>query len=260
MHHAKTAFRSVVLFAFLGVLLIPAGASAVGRNRPLFAPPPPCQPVRVLPACPPPVHYYYLQTPTLAPPTVKPEPAKPAVPKAEVEPPPTIRPVVASPEPANPPTIPPTNLKFDPIPVPSAVPSPAIPSPALPPAIPGVPDFKPAEGQKVPPIVPPLSIPDLTSSTSKSSPLTGRTKAAVDVYPVDGAAPVSLEALRKVVFFNHADREVKLTLGGKTVTVPRKHSVTAEVPVEFVWRLDEEADRTTKIPVEAPGVDIVIRK
>jgi len=278
MRYAKKAFRSVVLFTVLGLLLLPDGASAIGRRRPLLnrAPQPVCQPVQALrPTCPPPVYYYYsYPQPQLAPPTVKPDPVKPGVPKATREAPPPIRPAAdATPVPAVPPmiekidslnlttpTIPPTNLKLDPIPFVPATPTPAVPAPSGP-AIPIIPEIKPSELPKAPaPVVPPLSIPDLLSTTSKSSPLTGAAKSVVDVYPVDGPAPSSPSALRKVVFFNHTEREVKLLVGSRSVLLPKKHSLAADVSASFEWKLDDEATRKTEIPTAAPGVDVVIRK
>ena len=274
MRHAKTAFRSVALLTVFGLFLVPEGASAIGRQRPWFAgpPKPACPPVQAYrPACPPPVYYYYCPQPPLAPPTVKPDPVKPATPKAALEAPSTIRPAGdATPIPAVPPTIvkseaptptiPPTKLRLEPSPIVPAIPSPAVPAPfgLLDPV---VPEIKPSDAPKIPPpLVPPLSIPDLSSSTSKSSPLTGRPKSVVDIFPVDGPAPESPSSLRKVVIFNHADRDVKLTLACRSVTLPKKHSITADVPASFEWKLDDEATRTIAIPTAAPGVDIVIRK
>ena len=126
---------------------------------------------------------------------------------------------------------------------------------------------------KIPPLIPRLSNPDVPpltipkvpvepaskgdTSTSKASPLTGAP--GVDVFPVAGPPPAGPTAKRTVGFFNHTDRDLKLTVEGDTVTLPRRHYVTAEVPATFAWKLDGD-ERRTEIPAAAPGVEVVIRK
>ncbi len=126
----------------------------------------------------------------------------------------------------------------------------------IPPLVPRLPD----------PDVPPLTIPQVPveprpaarPSTSKASPLTGSPR--VDIYPVDGPLPASPQARRKVGFFNHTDRAVRLTVEGETVTLPGRHFITAEVPARFAWRLNDGEERRTEVPTAAPGVEVVIRK
>jgi hypothetical protein len=126
----------------------------------------------------------------------------------------------------------------------------------IPPLVPRLPD----------PDVPPLTIPQLPveprpaarPSTSKASPLTESPR--VDVYPVDGPPPASPQARRKVGFFNHTDRVVRLTVEGETVMLPGRHFVAAEVPAKFAWRINGGEERRTEVPATAPGVEVVIRK
>jgi hypothetical protein len=94
------------------------------------------------------------------------------------------------------------------------------------------------------------------TSTSKASPLTDGAK--VEVFPVDGAAP-GPGSKRTVGFFNHTDRDLTLTVEGDTLTLPRRHFVSASVPLKFNWKLDGN-ERRTEIPASAPGVEVVIRK
>ena len=76
---------------------------------------------------------------------------------------------------------------------------------------------------------------------------------------MDGPPPAGPTAKRTVGFFNHTDRDLKLTVEGDTVTLPRRHYVTAEVPATFGWKLDGD-ERRTEVPAAAPGVEVVIRK
>lgn len=122
--------------------------------------------------------------------------------------------------------------------------------PAVVPPLKGVPD----------PTVPPLAIPtpalDTKSSTSRSSPLSDR---RADVVPVDGVA-ADPAGRRKVGFFNQSDRDVRLTVEGQAITLPKRHTVTASVPATFAWKLDDGPDEKTTIPGAAPGVEVLIRR
>lgn len=109
------------------------------------------------------------------------------------------------------------------------------------------------------PLLPPGPA-DGKKSTSKSSPLANMPRPVVDIYPVDGPPPASPAATRKVGFFNHTDRDLKLTVEGQAITLPKRHYVAAEVPASFDWTLGDGPKRQTAIPTAAPGVEVVIRK
>jgi hypothetical protein len=231
----------------------------------------------------------------LPPPTVRQEPSDPAEP-ARPEP---ATPGPAKPEPVIPkpvaPGAPPGNPSASAPAAPSVKPAafagpeaapagprpvpkgdvPRIEVPQVP--VPGAPAEKPKGGDaNIPPLVPrlqnpdvpPLTIPQLPveppaatgTSTSKASPLTGTAAPRGDVYPVDGPPPATPTARRRVGFFNHTDRDVRLTVEGQSVTLPGRHFVTAEVPAKFGWRLDGGEERRTEVPAAAPGVEVVIRK
>jgi hypothetical protein len=81
----------------------------------------------------------------------------------------------------------------------------------------------------------------------------------VDVYPVDGPPPAGPNAKRTVGFFNHTGRDLTLTVEGETVTLPRRHYISAGVSATFTWKLDGD-ERRTEIPAAAPGIEVVFRK
>lgn len=144
------------------------------------------------------------------------------------------------------------------------------------PQIPEATERSKSDEAKIPPLVPRLPMPDVPpltipqvpveskgedkggTSTSKSSPLTGSPR--VEIIPVDGPPPADPKARRTVGFFNHAGRDVRLTVEGETVTLPRQSYVAATVPAKFTWRFDGGKDRQTEIPAAAPGVEVVFRK
>lgn len=284
--------RQLFLLALVGLLLLPDWASAFGRRcwrRVCQAAPPvvyiaPCQPAfNPAPVDPTPPNYSLLPTPT-----VQPE-APPAQPKAavpETNPAPPPRPVspgvpmgrssseggapsdtkLATPRPAEPKNegvkIPAQNIPTDPAPTdkgstslsPSTTakkPEPTKRKPLI--------SSKSASGLPPLPLLPPGPA-NGTKSTSKSSPLTIKPRPVVDVYPVDGAPPASPSAKRKVGFFNHTDRDLQLTVEGRTITLPKRHYIAAEVPTTFDWKLDNGSKQHTEIPMAAPGVEVVIRK
>jgi hypothetical protein len=206
------------------------------------------------------------------------EPATPAKPE-----PPKTDPAPAAPRPVAP-GVPPGNATADPggpvkpaeFAKPEVAPqrksgAPKLELPQVP--LPGAASPSKDDDAKIPPLIPRLTNPDVPpltipkvpvdppargdTSTSKASPLTAAPR--VDVYPVDGPPPAGPTARRTVGFFNHTDRDLKLTVEGDTVTLPRRHYVTAEVPAAFTWKVDGD-ERRTEVPTVAPGVEVVIRK
>lgn len=208
----------------------------------------------------------------LAPPRVTIEPAAfaeptPEPPKTPAIPVPVPVPEIAKPAPlpvpeiAKPPV--PETPKFTPVAkpdvpqMPIAPPTPADPKDAdpikLPTFTPKIPDGGDTN-------LPPLKLPTLPNldppTTSRSSPLTG--SASVDIVPAEGKLPAN--GKRRVGFFNQTDRAVVLTVEGESVTLPGRHTITAEVPATFTWALDRGDPRSTTVPGGASGVEVVIRK
>ena len=116
------------------------------------------------------------------------------------------------------------------------------------------------------PSIPPLIVPNPTPNAgsqgrSQSSPLNAESaKLKIDSYPVDGAAPASPDSLRLVTFYNFSAKELTLTLAGKAVVVPSKHSVEAKLPAKFIWQIGDAVQQDGDIPLTAPGLEVVIGK
>ncbi len=114
----------------------------------------------------------------------------------------------------------------------------------------------------VPPLAAPAPIDVLPVPTeSKSSPLNSNLdQLKIDRFPVEGV-PVALpNLLRLVTFYNFSNRELTLTIAGREVVVPGKHSVEAQLPATFEWRIGDTLQVSGTIPDSATGLDIVIRK
>ncbi|MDB5311355.1 MAG: hypothetical protein JWO38_5557 [Gemmataceae bacterium] len=227
-------------------------------------------------------------TPTepAAPLTTRP-PTPPATPDPGVRPagadtpPPITPPKPDIPPPANPPPTKPPALVLPTIPgvtdtkptgptTPSAVPSPAPPAPDFGPAMPAKLPLPPepkkpdGPGDTLPPLtLPPESpaapsgvVPPAGPSTSRSSPLTGGVK--VQVFTAAGAPPSA--ATRKVGFFNHTDKDIDLVIEGRTVTLPRKSYIQAEVSPVFNWKRSDHPAETATVPDGAAGLDVLFRE
>lgn len=291
-------FRYLVVPVLMAVLLVPDWAEAIGRRNPMIArraqpvaysyPVQYSQPVYY---AAPPVQVYpasgcspCCQTTPAAPapkPTVVPERMEPAPvkPKSNVQSEPLAQPKAVEPEPSFKPAVASETLPAmkDPVPVvPVAKPKEADTIPLIPVAKPkedALPPLKfgtDPKKEELPklelpkfdvPAIPPLIEPEPAPkpSTVRSSPIADSIL-KVDLYPIEGTAPVSSTALRAVTFYNFSGRELTLTIDGKDVTVPSKHSVEANLPTKFAWKVegDEQVDGT--IPPTAPGLDIVIGK
>jgi hypothetical protein len=98
-------------------------------------------------------------------------------------------------------------------------------------------------------VIPPITLPP---TIAKSSPLAGGVK--VQVFAASGAA---VGTLRKVGFFNHTDRDLELVIEGKTVTLPKKSYLHAELPAKFTWKAAGSAANATSVPDGAAGVDVL---
>ncbi|HYH68679.1 MAG TPA: hypothetical protein VD866_28560 [Urbifossiella sp.] len=134
-------------------------------------------------------------------------------------------------------------------PIPSAVPTPA---PA--------PEADPKRGpESIPPLVLPPDLPSgpsgvIPPTTARSSPLAALPR--VEVFPAAGAAA---GASRRVGFFNHTDRAVRLVIEGRPVTLPAKNYLHAELAPVFRWSEAGGPARTTTVPADAAGVDVLFR-
>lgn len=114
----------------------------------------------------------------------------------------------------------------------------------------------------VPPLAAPAPIDVLpVPSESKSSPLNGDLgPLKIDRFPVEGAAQAPPNSLRLVTFYNFSSRELTLTIAGREVVVPGKHSVEAQLPTIFEWQIGDALQASGTIPGSATGLDIVIRR
>jgi hypothetical protein len=188
----------------------------------------------------------------------------PLVPEKKPDVIPSIPPLVPEKKPEVAPLIPPLvpakPVESTPPLVPPLVPSKPVES--TPPLVPPLVPAKPVEGTPpksststgdagFPPIIP-------TVSTSKASPIAGQP--VVQLITVDGPPPASPSAKRTVGFFNHTDKSIKLTVEGETVTLPSKHQVSATVPAQFSWKMDDGEMRKSEVPTAAPGLEVVIRR
>ena len=248
----------------------------------------PCLPsFEVLPYNSPPIHSTPLAAPTVTPETAKPEAAKPeaplpAPPKAPMPGVPPNRssldsgntetglnqvefviPNVASPTAATPQAETVTQPRSTPTIVVESVAPKTVEAKReaetlrIPPLIPRV----PGGDSSLPPLLVPTPVNDQPgTSTSRSSPLSNSRQTRYEVIPVDGVAPSSPSAKRSIGFFNHTQRDLQLTVEGQTITLPKRHSVTAEVPAKFTWKVDANLEQTTEIPLADPGVEVVIRR
>ena len=292
--------RQIIPLALIALTLLPDWATAFGKRQYPPCPPaptayltcppqvvilPPCLPsFEVLPYCPPSqgIPLTTLPAPTVTPETAKPESAKPETP-------------LPSPPKAPMPGLPPnrssldtgnseTGLKQAELVVPNLAnptaanpqSAPAVTEPLIVPPVRNVFEAKrEPETSRIPALIPrvpggdtslpPLLVPTPASdpsgtSTSRSSPLNASRRTGYDVIPVDGPAPATPSAKRSVGFFNHTDRDLQLTVEGQTITLPKRHSVTADVPAKFTWTLEGNLEQNTEIPLAAPGVEVVIRR
>jgi hypothetical protein len=158
------------------------------------------------------------------------------------------------------------------IPIPNVPSKPEVVSPPSIPVLPAPTKPKAGESPMLPPLrgipdptLPGLSLPppgsgDSAKSTSKASPLTITPRPLVDVIPVAGTPPSAPDSRRRVGFFNHTDRDLRLTVEGQSITLPRRHHIAARVPPRFVWKLEDGAEQKTEVPASAPGLEVVIRK
>jgi hypothetical protein len=192
-------------------------------------------------------------TPESAPPAAPPK-AEPVAPRLEFPTGPAPSPAGDSPKPG-------AEVKPPPLELPGAAAAVPAPAPAPDTLIPaaGVPALK------NPDALPPLTLPpdapvapDSSRSTEvKSSPLSGR-DLRVTVFPATGGAAAA--GLRKVGFYNHTTRDLALTVEGRTVALPAKTYLRAQLPPTFTWTCAGRPAARETVPADAVGVDVLIKE
>src|SRR5262245_40683691 len=137
----------------------------------------------------------------------------------------------------------------------------AVPVPAPPPDI-----LTPPGGgtSKDPNSLPPLVLPPespaepMKPSIAKSSPLTSGREMKVSVFTASGSRTAG--GLYKIGFYNHTDRSLVLTIEGKTVTLPAKTYLHAQVASTFTWKYGDKPATTANVPAGAAGLDVLFRE
>ncbi len=105
---------------------------------------------------------------------------------------------------------------------------------------------------------PPLAVPKAVEV--KSSPLSGgRKELPYELFPVAGAVS-GLDAKRAVTFHNFSGRDLLLTIDGKTVTLPAKHTLAGTVGEKFKLQIGAREEFEVTVPAGAPGAEVVLRK
>ena len=104
--------------------------------------------------------------------------------------------------------------------------------------------------------LPPLALPD-ADRIARSSPI--RSRPAFEVFPAAGL-PTEGVTTRTVDFTNLTGRVVKLTVEGKSATLPDRSTLSATLPAEFRWKLDDGGEVVTIVPDGAPGADVLLRR
>ncbi|MCI0704921.1 MAG: hypothetical protein L0241_28000 [Planctomycetia bacterium] len=140
----------------------------------------------------------------------------------------------------------------------------AVPVPAPAPDILTPPASAPKEPNSLPSLVlppdSPVSPAPMKPTIVKSSPISPESsELKVSVFPAAGTTDLR-GPLRKVGFFNHTDRDLMLTIEGKTVKLPAKTFIHAQVPATFTWKYGDKPATTATVPADAAGLDVLFRE
>jgi hypothetical protein len=167
------------------------------------------------------------------------------------------------------------------------LPAPAFPS--YPFAVEGLPTFPVAPVEGVPtfpvgPVLPPLrerptvvvpqapievappSNDPVIPSARPMPPADGRSTSAkpattvFDLYTNGDARPASNPGRFVVRFWNLSSDTLKLTIGGQNLDVPCGQSRFVEAGGEFVWQVAGRAPEVSRVPADARGVTVAIRR
>jgi hypothetical protein len=80
----------------------------------------------------------------------------------------------------------------------------------------------------------------------------------VSVFPATGTEKVT-GGYRTVGFYNHTARDLTLTIEGRTVKLPAKTYLHAQLAPTFTWSHGDRAATRETVPAGAGGVDVVFR-
>ena len=145
--------------------------------------------------------------------------------------------------------------------------APLVPAYPSGPALPALPQ-RPAVGapQQAPIEVAPPSNDPLIPSSRPMPPADGRSTSAkpvatvFDLYTNGDARPASTPGRFVVRFWNLSAESLKITVEGQNLDVPRGQSRTVETGGEFLWQVAGRAAESSRVPADARGVTITIRR
>jgi len=119
--------------------------------------------------------------------------------------------------------------------------------------IPAMPDIKKPDG------LPSLTLPPLSDSVSKSSPLTNNKPGmTVSVFTASGTEKAA-DGYRTVGFYNHTSNDLSLTIEGRAVKLPAKMYLHAKLGPTFTWSHSDRPVTRESVPERAAGLDVVFR-
>jgi hypothetical protein len=81
----------------------------------------------------------------------------------------------------------------------------------------------------------------------------------VNVFPVV-AAEKAEGGYRAVGFFNHTNRDLELSIEGRSVKLPAKTYLEAKVAQTFTWGYGDRSAVRERVPEGAAGLDVVFRE
>jgi hypothetical protein len=147
-----------------------------------------------------------------------------------------------------------------PAPVPTvyyyAPPTYVVPAPACPAAVPVV---APTTPYAVPAPAPPSG--PAPGAGPRQAPKVIESRSQIGQYPpVSTVANEAARDLRRVGFWNLADRDMTVTVDGQVHVLPRGRSLTLTLGRRFVWQIDEREAQEERIQEDKTTLEIVIRR
>jgi hypothetical protein len=144
--------------------------------------------------------------------------------------------------------------------------APVVPSYPVGPVLPPLPKQPGVGGPLAPTEVAPPSNDPLIPSGRPMPSADGRTLSAkpattvFDLYTNGDARPAATPGRFVVRFWNLSSESLKITIDGQSLDVPGGQSRTVEAGGEFVWQVAGRAPEVSRVPAEARGVTVAIRR
>jgi hypothetical protein len=107
------------------------------------------------------------------------------------------------------------------------------------------------------PMFPELKTPDEVLQDTKTKRVSAAPAPTIEIFPAARNPDEPRTEIVSIGFFNLTGRDIEFEVSNKQYRLARGHTLSLALPREFTWREKDGELRTSRVPEDAAGLEIV---